>query len=127
MRRSVSLSGAGALGLLLFAAASRPASRALPSVVNDGYGDFVYVPAGAFKMGDNFGDGEARERPVHVVELDAFYISKYETTNGQWRKFRDDPAYEDPKLWPGGRIVPKNQVPYWTMANNHGGGTPDSD
>ena len=26
-----------------------------PKVVNDGYGDLVYVPAGAFKMGDNFG------------------------------------------------------------------------
>ena len=44
--------------------------------LTDGYGDFVYVPAGAFKMGDNFGDGEARERPVHTVELDAFYIGK---------------------------------------------------
>ena len=44
---------------------------ALP-VVNDGYGELVYVPAGAFKMGDNFGDGEPRERPVHLVELDAY-------------------------------------------------------
>jgi len=23
--------------------------------------------------------------------------------------------------------VPKDQIPYWTQANNHGGGTPDSD
>jgi formylglycine-generating enzyme required for sulfatase activity len=58
--------------------------------VNDGYGDYVFVPAGAFKMGDNFGDGESRERPVHTVDLDAFYIGKYEITNGEWRKFRDD-------------------------------------
>ena len=42
------------------------ARPALPPVVNDGHGDYVYVPAGAFKMGDNFGDGESRERPVHV-------------------------------------------------------------
>src|SRR5580704_4284887 len=75
-------------------------------VVNDGYGDYVYVPAGAFRMGDNFGDGEARERPVHVVELDAFYIGKYEITNGEWRKFRDDPGYDDPKFWPGRGVVP---------------------
>jgi len=127
MRRSVSLSGAGALGLLLFAAASRPASRALPSVVNDGHGDYVYVPAGAFKMGDNFGDGEARERPVHVVELDAFYIAKYEMTNGEWKKFFNDPGYDDPKVWPGGRVVPKDQNPYWNDGQNHGGGTPDTD
>lgn len=95
--------------------------------VNDGYGDLVLVPAGSFKMGDNFGDGEPRERPVHTVDLDAFYIAKYEVTNGDWRKFRDDAGYEDGKFWPGGRPVPKNQVPYWMQAQNHGGGTPNSD
>lgn len=98
-----------------------------PKTVDDGFGVLVYVPAGAFQMGDNFGDGESRERPVHRVELDAFYLGKHEVTNAQWRKFRDDPGYNDPKYWPGGRPVPKDQVPYWTMANNHGGGTPDSD
>ena len=88
---------------------------------------WCYVPAGAFKMGDNFGDGDPRERPVHMVELDAFYIAKYEMTNGEWRKFRDDPGYDDAKFWPGGWVVPKNQVPYWNDARNHGGGTPNSD
>ncbi len=72
-------------------------------VVTDGYGDYVYVPAGAFRMGDASGDGEARERPVHVVELDAFYIAKFEMTNGEWKKFRDDPGYDDPRFWPEGR------------------------
>ncbi|MEZ5404220.1 MAG: formylglycine-generating enzyme family protein [Bryobacteraceae bacterium] len=116
--------------LLLLAAAAGALTAAEPkagSVVNDGYGDFVYVPSGAFKMGDNFGDGEARERPVHAVEVDGFYIGKLEVTNGDWRKFRDDPAYEDPKLWPTGRPVPKDQIPYWSDPRNHGGGTPDSD
>ncbi len=98
-----------------------------PKTVNDGYGEMVYVPAGAFKMGDNFGDGESRERPVHTVTLDAFYIGKFEVTNADWRKFRDDPAYDDVKLWPTGRVVPKDQSPYWTQAPNHGGGTPGSD
>jgi formylglycine-generating enzyme required for sulfatase activity len=98
------------------------------SVVNDGYGDCVYVPAGAFKMGDNFGDGESRERPVHTVDLDAFYIGKYEVTNGQWKKFRDDPGYDDPKFWPNKRPVPRDQVPYWNDARNHGGGAgPEND
>jgi formylglycine-generating enzyme required for sulfatase activity len=109
---------------LISAAASRPSA---PAVANDGYVELVLVPAGAFRMGDNFGDGESRERPVHVVELDAYYIGKYEVTNGQWRKFRDDTGYDNPKFWPGGRAVPKDQVPYWTQANNHGGGTPESD
>jgi len=95
------------------------------SIVNDGYGDYVYVPAGTFRMGDP--SHLARERPAHVVELDAYYISKFEVTNREWKKFRDDPGYDDPKFWPNGRVVPRDQIPYWTQANNHGGGTPDSD
>jgi formylglycine-generating enzyme required for sulfatase activity len=109
---------AAALAILAFAA---------PPTVNDGFGDFVFVPGGPFRMGDNFGDGEARERPVHVVDVSPFYIGKYEVTNAQWRKFRDDPAYGNPSYWPGGRPVPKDQVPYWNDPRNHGGGTPDSD
>ena len=89
--------------------------------------ELVFVPAGAFTMGDTSGDGASRERPAHTVELDAFYIGKYEVTNAEWRKFRDDPGYEDTKFWPTGRVMPKDQIPYWTQAQNHGGGTPDSD
>ena len=63
--------------------------RINPKVVNDGHGDFLYVPAGPFKMGDNFGDGMPRERPVHTVDLDAFYIGKFEVTNAEWKAFRD--------------------------------------
>jgi sulfatase modifying factor 1 len=108
--------------ILVLVRSLTPAAPAAPPVVNDGHGDYVYVPAGVFRMGDNFGDGEAREQPVHVVELDAFYIAKYEMSNGEWKKFRDDPGYDDPKFWPEGRVVPKDQIPYWTDARNHGGG-----
>ena len=113
---------------IIFAGAAVLMSAAdLPKTVNDGYGDFLLVPAGPFKMGDNFGDGESRERPVHLVDLDAFYIAKFEVTNADWKKFQSDPGYDDPKFWPNGRIVPKDQSPYWTQANNHGGATPGSD
>jgi formylglycine-generating enzyme required for sulfatase activity len=122
VRRFALLSALAAPLAILISAPAGP-----PQVINDGHGDYVYVPAGAFRMGDNFGDGEGRERPVHAVELDAFYIAKFEMTNGEWKKFRDDPGYEDSKFWPGGRVVPKDQVPYWTQANNHGGGTPNTD
>jgi formylglycine-generating enzyme required for sulfatase activity len=121
--RSALLSAAAILGFPIFAEPSKPVSRALPSVVNDGYGDLVYVPAGSFKMGDNFNDGESRERPVHAVELDAFYIAKYEMSNGEWKRFLNDSGHADPKFWPGGKVVPKDQNPYWNDAENHGGGT----
>jgi formylglycine-generating enzyme required for sulfatase activity/predicted esterase len=109
------------------ARAALPAKKAAPAdAINDGYGDYVHVPAGAFRMG-GANEGWAREKPMHVVDLDAYYISKFEITNREWKKFRDDAGYDDPKFWPNGRVVPRDQVPYWTQANNHGGGTPGSD
>jgi formylglycine-generating enzyme required for sulfatase activity len=113
--------GIAVVATVLIAAAPPPAT------VNDGHGDYVLVPAGSFRMGDSTGTGDPRERPVHVVDLDAFYIGKFEMTNGEWRRFRDDPGYDDARFWPGGWVVPKDQIPYWTQANNHGGATPGSD
>jgi len=129
MRRLESAGTVWALSLLCIATCPGLAAAAgnAPVVVNDGHGDYVLVPAGAFRMGDNFGDGLSRERPVHMVELDAFYIGRFEMTNGEWRKFRDDPGYDDATFWPGGRVVPRDQVSYWRDPGNHGGGTPDSD
>jgi formylglycine-generating enzyme required for sulfatase activity len=106
--------------------ASKIATPAPVRTVNDGHGDYVYVPAGTFTMGDTTGEGWARERPAHVVELGAYYISKFEITNREWQQFVDD-GYADPKFWPDGRVAPRELVPYWTMANNHGGGTPGSE
>ena len=128
MRRSAFLIAVAGLSFVFFAGTSQSAPGApAPKVVNDGHGDYLYVPAGSFKMGDNFGDGMPRERPVHTVTLDAFYIGKYEITNGEWKAFRDSPDYDDASLWPGKRVMPKNQIQYWNQANNHGGGTPNSE
>lgn len=43
----------------------------------------VYVPPGPFLMGSD--KGEAYEGPPHTVELDGFYIDKYEVS---WRKWK---------------------------------------
>ncbi len=59
-------------------------------VVNDGYGNYVLVPAGEFPMGDNFNEGAPIELPVHIVYLDSFYIGQYPVTNGEYKKFMDD-------------------------------------
>ena len=34
----------------------------------------VRIPAGSFEMGDHFNEGSDRERPLHTVELDEFYM-----------------------------------------------------
>lgn len=45
--------------------------------------DMVFVQGGKFKMGSAIGGED--ERPVHEVEVDDYYIGKYEVTQLQWR------------------------------------------
>jgi len=47
--------------------------------------NLVLIEGGKFKMG--YRHGEIDEKPVHIVKLDDFYLSKYETTNGQFCDF----------------------------------------
>jgi serine/threonine-protein kinase len=44
----------------------------------------VYVPGGEFEMGSL--DGQPDEAPVHVVELDGFWVDSTEVTNGQYER-----------------------------------------
>jgi formylglycine-generating enzyme required for sulfatase activity len=49
---------------------------------------FVLIPAGSFKMGDAFGEGESAERPVHAVSVSAFFLQERETTKAEWDTVR---------------------------------------
>ncbi|MAE18542.1 hypothetical protein CMK12_06375 [Candidatus Poribacteria bacterium] len=54
----------------------------------------VLIPPGSFEMGDHFDEGlDGDERPVHTVELDAFYMDKYEVVVGQFKKFVQQSGY----------------------------------
>jgi len=44
--------------------------------------EMVEIPAGAFKMGWSEDD---QQRPVHLVKMPSFYLSKYEVTQAEWR------------------------------------------
>ncbi len=44
----------------------------------------AYIPAGPFQMGDTFNEASPGERPVHTVQVSAFYMDKYEVTKGLW-------------------------------------------
>ena len=46
----------------------------------------VLIPAGSFEMGDHL-DNWSNALPVHTVELNAFYMGKYEVTVGQYKQF----------------------------------------
>jgi formylglycine-generating enzyme required for sulfatase activity len=54
----------------------------------------VLVKGGSFEMGDVFGEGEENERPVHKVTVTDFFISKYEVTVAQFRRFVEKTGYK---------------------------------
>ncbi len=76
--------------------------------------DMALVPAGEFWQGrvymtliDELGM-LARARmddiPAHVVQLDAFYLDKYEVTNADYLKFTEATKHRKPYHWAGGHV-----------------------
>ena len=57
----------------------------------------VLVPAGEFTMGSD--DGEEDEKPVHKVNLPAYYIGKTEVTFAQFRRFVTETGYAPEGKW----------------------------
>lgn len=56
--------------------------------------EFVYIPGGAFPMGDLFGEGDGDEKQTQQITLEGFWMSKNEVTQGQWKIIMDDnPSY----------------------------------
>lgn len=46
--------------------------------------EMIYIPAGSFEMGSNSGPED--EKPLREVNLDGYWIDKYEVTNGLYQK-----------------------------------------
>jgi len=69
----------------------------------------MLIPAGSVEMGDHFNEGDNDERPVHRVELDAFYMDIHEVTVGQFRGFVEDSGYAYAATW--------DQADYYPMGN----------
>jgi formylglycine-generating enzyme required for sulfatase activity len=70
---------------------SQPTVTALPaSIVDDHNIPMAFVPQGKFIMGNN--NGVPDEMPSGLVDVNAFYIDKYETTNGQFAAFLNEKA-----------------------------------
>ena len=49
----------------------------------------VQIPAGAFIMGDDLGDGATNERPAHVVFVRAFWVDTNLVSKVLWDQVRD--------------------------------------
>jgi formylglycine-generating enzyme required for sulfatase activity/serine/threonine protein kinase len=61
--------------------------------------EFVWVPEGSFDMGSPQSESGrfGNEGPVHRVELDGFWLGRYEVTNAQYRKWKSDYSSGDYK------------------------------
>ncbi len=72
--------------ILCVGSVERGAAQSTPdkTLTNSVHMEFVLIPAGTFKMGADM--GEPDERPLHQVTISkAFYLGKYEVTQGQWQ------------------------------------------
>jgi formylglycine-generating enzyme required for sulfatase activity len=67
--------------------------------------NMVYVAGGTFLMGRNNGAND--EKPVHTVTLSSFYLSKYEVTVAEYRKFCQATNRQMP------------EAPSWGWQDNH--------
>lgn len=57
----------------------------------------VLIPSGDFEMGSSDINSDVREKPLHTVYVDVFYMDKYAVTNAQYRKFVEATDYKQPK------------------------------
>lgn len=64
--------------------------------------NMVFIPAGAFIMGNN--DGDPDEIPAHKVYLDEYYIGKYEVTVDEYGRFLDATGYRQPTNWMDAKV-----------------------
>ena len=60
--------------------------------VKDNTSNMVLIPAGKFRMGNDelVGNGS---KPIHIVDLDAFYIDPHEVTVGEYKEFLLESGY----------------------------------
>ena len=61
----------------------------------------VFVPAGPFTMGS---DDNLTQSPPHIVDVEAFFIDKYEVTNAEYAEFVKATKHPAPSYWAGGKI-----------------------
>ena len=60
----------------------------------DIYPDLVFVEGGCVVLGNNNADGDADESPQAEVEIESFYIGRYEVTQREWKQLMgNNPSY----------------------------------
>lgn len=69
----------------------------LPTEITDAKGvSMLLVPAGEFMMGSD--NGYSNEKPVHQVDLGAFYMDAYEVTNARYKVCEEVGVCDPPEI-----------------------------
>lgn len=74
----------------------------IPALAISALMEMVFIPSGEFPMGSSEKDGKVGqaigvdEIPQHSINLDGFYIDRYEVTNRQYKEFVDAADYPPP-------------------------------
>ena len=87
---------------------ARSPSPSMPQTIlgKDG-SPMVLIPAGEFQMGSN--EGSSREKPVHTVYVNAFYMDIHEVTVGQYNQFVHETGHRVPPE-PGYRLTDRYPI-----------------
>ncbi len=93
--RAPEIATAGETGILTRTVAQQATADPPPGM--------VLIPAGSFMMGD--ADGLDQEKPVHEVEVDAFYMDTHEVTLEQFGGFVEATGYVTDAEKNGGSII----------------------
>jgi len=101
-------------GSLVSQSVAAPPVEASGEILGKDSAPMVLIPAGPFSMGVPKGDrdGGRDEYPRHEVSLDAYYIDKYEVTNGRYLEFVRGTGHRSPlhpkdpsrNLWNGNQM-----------------------
>ncbi|MGH7367083.1 MAG: formylglycine-generating enzyme family protein [Candidatus Rokuibacteriota bacterium] len=86
-----------AVAWMVIVSASTLGSGAEQAVRADHGAEMVLVPASEFWMGSD--DGNDDEKPRHGVDVDAYWIDKYEITNGLYQRFMEATHRAAPRFW----------------------------
>ena len=82
-----------ALLLLLGLSACDAGQPLVTEAPGDAPPGMVWIPGGRFAMGNESPLARQEERPVHVVEVDGFFIDVYTVTNARFREFVNATGY----------------------------------
>jgi formylglycine-generating enzyme required for sulfatase activity/pimeloyl-ACP methyl ester carboxylesterase len=89
-----------------------PQERVKREITGKDGAPMVHIPAGEFPMGSKNGnDLDADEEPPHSVNLDAFYIDKYEVTTSRYAAFMRESRGEEPEYWSDLNLVSQGDRP----------------